>query len=150
MQHYTGPIRGGNCERVCSDESCPLTSGYWWKRESGRTSKTFLKGGDAQEWTHFIEVFYANQGHTLKARAWTPQFIEALWEHTQRVWQFRNMIYYADHNGCIARYKEEEWKIYGNDIRNTKDACDKTTYNTSTTMSYNTTSDTISSDVGRH
>jgi hypothetical protein len=58
-----------------------------------------VKGSIAQEWFQFMETHYANQGYTLKARDWAPTFIGALWEHTQRVWKFRNSIYHADQNG---------------------------------------------------
>jgi hypothetical protein len=60
-----------------------------------------VKGRIAQEWIQFIEVHYANQGYKLKAPDWAPNFIAMLWEHTQRVWKFRNTIYHIDKNGSI-------------------------------------------------
>jgi hypothetical protein len=58
-----------------------------------------VKGRIAQEWVQFMETHYVNQGYKLKARDWAPTFIGALWEHTQRVWKFRNSIYHANKNG---------------------------------------------------
>jgi hypothetical protein len=70
--------------------------------------ENLLKGRIAQEWTQFIETHCTNQGHTLNAQDWAPRFIGALWEHTQRVWKFKNVIYHAGHNGRTSRYKQEE------------------------------------------
>jgi hypothetical protein len=58
--------------------------------------ENLVKGRIAREWIQFIETHNARQGYTLKARDWAPKFIGALWEHTQRVWKFRNSIYHAD------------------------------------------------------
>jgi hypothetical protein len=76
--------------------------------QSNISWENLVKGRIAQEWAHSMETNYANQGYKLKARDWAPKCIVALWEHTQRVWKFRNSIYHADQNGRIARYKREE------------------------------------------
>jgi hypothetical protein len=47
--------------------------------------ENLAKGRIAQEWVQFMETHYANQGYILKAQDWAPEFIGALWEHTQRV-----------------------------------------------------------------
>jgi hypothetical protein len=70
--------------------------------------ENLVKGIIAQEWVQFMETHYAKQGYKLKARDWAPKCIGDLWEHTQRVWKFRNSIYHADQTGQIARYKREE------------------------------------------
>jgi hypothetical protein len=61
--------------------------------------ENLAKGRLAQEWTQFMETHYVNQGYKLKASGWAPKFSGALWEHTQRVWKFRNSIYHVDQNG---------------------------------------------------
>jgi hypothetical protein len=58
--------------------------------------ENLVKGRIAQEWVQFMETHHMNQGYKLKAREWAPTFIGSLWEHTQRVWKFRNSIYHAD------------------------------------------------------
>jgi hypothetical protein len=61
--------------------------------------ENLVKGSIAQEWIQFMETHYENRGYKkIKARDWAPKFIGALWEHTQRVWTFRNSIYHADIN----------------------------------------------------
>jgi hypothetical protein len=68
-----------------------LKSAYHAKSKIGW--ENLVKGRIAQEWVQFME--------TLKV-------IGALWEHTQRVWKFRDSIYHADQTGKIVRYKREE------------------------------------------
>jgi hypothetical protein len=83
-----------------------------WKSAHDAQSKigweNVVKGRIAQEWIQFMEIHYRNQGYKNKASDWAPKSSGALWEHTQRVWKFRNSIYHADQNGQIARCRRED------------------------------------------
>jgi hypothetical protein len=99
-------------------ERNPLKSAHHAQSKIGW--ENLVKGRIAQEWIQFMETHYANQSYTLKAQDWALIFIGALWEHTQRVWKFRNAIYHADQNGRITRYTRgggnAEWTRSGQGI----------------------------------
>jgi hypothetical protein len=44
----------------------------------------------------------------LRAQEWGPKFITALWDHSLRIWHFRNDAFHGDTNTHVKRYKLEE------------------------------------------
>jgi hypothetical protein len=56
----------------------------------------------------------------LRAQEWGHKFITVLWEHSLRIWHFRNDAFHGDKNTQVKRYKLEElerektqiWKRY--------------------------------------
>jgi hypothetical protein len=44
----------------------------------------------------------------LSAHEWVPKFITALWDHSLRIWHFRNEAFHGDENTQVKRYKLEE------------------------------------------
>jgi hypothetical protein len=90
------------------DRTIPATpfSATWNKERNALKSEyhaqykigweNLAKGRSAQRWVQLMETHYANQCYKLKTRDGAPKFIGALWEHTPRVWKFRNSVYHAD------------------------------------------------------
>jgi hypothetical protein len=46
----------------------------------------------------------------LRAQEWGPKFITALWEHSLRIWHFRNDAFHGDATAKVKCYKLEELK----------------------------------------
>jgi hypothetical protein len=46
----------------------------------------------------------------LRAQEWGPKFITALWDHSLRIWHFRNDAFHGDTNTQVKYYKLEELK----------------------------------------
>jgi hypothetical protein len=44
----------------------------------------------------------------LWAQEWGPKFITALWDHSLRIWYFRNDAFHEDANTQVKRYKLQE------------------------------------------
>jgi hypothetical protein len=44
----------------------------------------------------------------LRAPEWGPKFDTAMWDHSLRIWQFRNDAFHGDANTQVKRYKLEE------------------------------------------
>jgi hypothetical protein len=67
----------------------------------------FLKGRISRDWLTYVRHNEENSNGHGKSQDWYAKFIGGLWEHSKRLWQFRNDIYHEDNEGTIARYKLE-------------------------------------------
>jgi hypothetical protein len=67
----------------------------------------FTKGIITRHWHNYINHHLQNKNIKLPKYEWAAKLIIALWEHLQRVWNFRNCVYHAENNGRVSRYKLE-------------------------------------------
>jgi hypothetical protein len=67
-----------------------------------------LKGCMSHRWQQFANAHVRSKKFDLRAQEWGPKFITALWEHSLRIWQFRNDAFHGDANAQVKRYKLEE------------------------------------------
>jgi hypothetical protein len=54
----------------------------------------------------------------LGAQEWGPNFVTAMWDHSLRIWQFRNDAFRVDANTRVKRYKLEELEQGKTRLRN--------------------------------
>jgi hypothetical protein len=59
-------------------------------------------------WHQFATSHVRSKKLDLRAQEWGPKFITALWEHSLRIWHFRNDAFHGDANAQVKRYKLEE------------------------------------------
>jgi hypothetical protein len=67
-----------------------------------------LKGSMSHRWQQFATAHVRSKKLGLRAQEWGPKFITALWDHTLRIWHFRNDAFHGDTNTQVKRYKLEE------------------------------------------
>jgi hypothetical protein len=71
---------------------------------------SLLKGRMSNRWRKFATAHVRPKKLDLRAQEWGPKFITALWDHSLRIWQFRNDAFHGDANTQVKRYKLEELK----------------------------------------
>jgi hypothetical protein len=69
-----------------------------------------LKGHMSHRWQQFATAHVRSKKLDLRAQEWGPKFITALWEHSLRIWHFRNDAFHGDANAQVKRYKLGELK----------------------------------------
>jgi hypothetical protein len=66
-----------------------------------------LKGRLSVRWKEYVTAHLKATKSHLKADEWATQFVAALWEHTLRIWQYRNDAFHADNKVWTKLYKIE-------------------------------------------
>jgi hypothetical protein len=67
-----------------------------------------LKGRMSRRWQQFATAHVRSKKLDLRAQEWGPKLITALWDHSLRVWHFRNDAFHGDTNTQVKRHKLEE------------------------------------------
>jgi hypothetical protein len=67
-----------------------------------------LKGRMSHRWQQFTTAHVRSKKLDLRAQEWGPKLITSLWDHSLRIWQFRNDAFHGDANTQVKRYKLEE------------------------------------------
>jgi hypothetical protein len=67
-----------------------------------------LKGRMSHKWQQFATARVRSKKPDLRAQEWGPKFITELWDHSLRIWYFRNDAFHVDANTQVKRYKLEE------------------------------------------
>jgi hypothetical protein len=62
----------------------------------------------SHRWQQCATAHVRSKKLDLRAQEWGPKFITALWEHSLRIWQFRNDIFHGYASAQVKRYKLEE------------------------------------------
>jgi hypothetical protein len=62
----------------------------------------------SHRWQQFSTSHVRSKKLDLRAQAWGPKFITALWEHSLQIWHFCNDAFHGDANTQVKRYKLEE------------------------------------------
>jgi hypothetical protein len=62
----------------------------------------------SHNWHQFATAHVRSKRLDLRAQEWGPKFVTAMWDHSLRIWQFRNDAFHADTNAQVKRYKLEE------------------------------------------
>jgi hypothetical protein len=68
----------------------------------------FLEGRMSNRWQQFFTAHVRSKKLDLRAQEWGPKFITALWDHSLRIWQFRNDAFHGDASTQVKRYRLEE------------------------------------------
>jgi hypothetical protein len=76
-----------------------------------------LKGRMSHRWQQFATAHVRSKKLDLRAQEWGPKFITALWDHSLRIWHFRNDAFHGDANTQVKRYKLEELEREKTQIR---------------------------------
>jgi hypothetical protein len=76
-----------------------------------------LKGSMSHRWQQFATAHVRSKKLDLSAQEWGPKFITALWDHSLRIWHFRNDAFHGDTNTQVKRYKLEELKRENTQLR---------------------------------
>jgi hypothetical protein len=66
-----------------------------------------LEGRISTWWQDYVTAHLKATKSHLKADEWATKFVAALWEHTLRIWQYRNDAFHADSEVQTKRYKLE-------------------------------------------
>jgi hypothetical protein len=66
-----------------------------------------LKEHLSTQWQDYVTAHLKVTKLHLKADEWTTKFVAALWEHTLRIWQYRNDAFHADNEVQTKRYTLE-------------------------------------------
>jgi hypothetical protein len=64
----------------------------------------------SHRWQKFATAHVRSKKLDLRAQEWCPKFITVLWEHSLRIWHFRNDALHGDATAQVKRYKLEELK----------------------------------------
>jgi hypothetical protein len=67
----------------------------------------FTKGRITRHWQNYINQHLQNKNINLPKEELAATLIIALWDHLQRVWNFRHGVYHSENRGRIAIYKLE-------------------------------------------
>jgi hypothetical protein len=67
-----------------------------------------LKGHMSHKWQQFATAHIRSKKLDLRAQEWGPKLITALWDHSIRIFNFRNEAFHGDANTQVKRYKLEE------------------------------------------
>jgi hypothetical protein len=57
-----------------------------------------LKGCLSHKWQQFATTHVRSKKLNLRAQEWGPKFSTAMWDHSLRIWQFRNDTFHGDTN----------------------------------------------------
>jgi hypothetical protein len=71
--------------------------------EIGRSG--IFKGRIATQWKVYTAQHVAAKGIKLKMQEWAPKLIKAMWDHTTRIWHYRNDAVHSRDNKHDAQYR---------------------------------------------
>jgi hypothetical protein len=63
------------------------------------------KGRIATQWKVYIAQHMNAKGVKLKMQEWAPKLINALWDHTTRLWHFRNDTVHSRDTNQVAQFE---------------------------------------------
>jgi hypothetical protein len=88
----------------------PIRNHLWAAFQEQNSIKwmNLLKGRMSHKWQKFATAHIRSKKLDLRAQEVGPKFITALWDHSLRIWQFRNDAFHGDANTQFKRYKLEE------------------------------------------
>jgi hypothetical protein len=71
-----------------------------------------FRGRIATQWKVYTAQHLAAKGIKLKMQEWAPALINAIWDHTTHLWQYRNDAVHSRDNKHTAQFKidELEWE----------------------------------------
>jgi hypothetical protein len=78
---------------------------------------SLLKGRMSHRWQQFATAHVRSKKLDLRAQEWGPKSITALWEHSLRIWHFRNDAFHGESNTQVKCYKLEELEMEKTQIR---------------------------------
>jgi hypothetical protein len=66
-----------------------------------------IKGRMVRQWIEYVKQHIQNENIKLKASAWAPKIIQALWDHMLRLWKYRNGALHEKDTKKVAQFKVE-------------------------------------------
>jgi hypothetical protein len=79
-----------------------------FKKQNSIKWTNIYKGHLSHKWQQFATAHVRSKRLDLRAQEWGPKFVSAMWDHSLRMWQFRNDAFHADTNAQVKGYKLEE------------------------------------------
>jgi hypothetical protein len=67
-----------------------------------------FKGRIATQWKVYIALHINAKGIKLKIQEWAPKFINAMWEHTTRFWNYLNDAVHSRDTTQVVQFKIDE------------------------------------------
>jgi hypothetical protein len=97
----------------------PIMNHLWAPFQEHRSIKwtNLLKGRISHRWHKFATAHVRSKKLNLRAQEWGPKFITALWEHSLRIWKFRNDAFHGDASTQVKSYKLDELEREKTQIR---------------------------------
>jgi hypothetical protein len=88
----------------------PIRNNLWaaFQEQNSIKCMNLLKGCLSHKWQKFTTAHVRSKKFNLRAKEWVPKFATAMWDHSLRIWQFRNDAFHGDTNTQVKRYKIEE------------------------------------------
>jgi hypothetical protein len=80
------------------------------------------KGRIATQWKVYIAQHMNAKGIKLKMKEWAPKLINALWDHTTRLWHFRNDAVHSRDTNQVAQFKIDALEREKDRIKNKHEA----------------------------
>jgi hypothetical protein len=79
-----------------------------FKEQNSIKWMNIYNGRLSHKWQQFATGRVRSKRLDFRAQEWGPKFVTAMWDHSLRIWQFRNDAFHADTNAQIKCYKLEE------------------------------------------
>jgi hypothetical protein len=79
-----------------------------FKQQKSMEWTNIYKGRLSHKWQQLTTMHVHSKLLDLRAQEWCPKFVTATWDHSLRIWQFRNDTLHADTNAQVKHYKLEE------------------------------------------
>jgi hypothetical protein len=77
------------------------------KEENSIKWTHIYKGRLSHKWQQFATAHVRSKRLDLRAQEWSPKFVTAMWDHSLRIWQFRNYSFNSDTKAQFKLYKLE-------------------------------------------
>jgi hypothetical protein len=75
-------------------------------REQDRIGwSSLFKGRVATQWKVYTEQHLKAKGIKLKMQEWAPKLINTMWDHTTRLWRYRNDVLHIRDSKQVAQFK---------------------------------------------
>jgi hypothetical protein len=64
-----------------------------------------FKGRVATQWKFYTDQHLNAKGINLKIQQWAPKLINAMWDHTTRLWYYRNDVVHSRDTKQVGQFK---------------------------------------------
>jgi hypothetical protein len=83
----------------------PIRNHLWAAFQEQNSIKwtNLFKGRMSHRWQQFATAHVQSEKLDLRAQEWGHKFITALWDHSLRIWHFRNDAFHGDTNTQVNR-----------------------------------------------
>jgi hypothetical protein len=114
VRHYTLNLLKHNIDNMPSEPPSPFGTTFHTPRNRLKVAfraqsqilwDNFLKGRLSRYWITCMDHHFQSNGRKLTVQECIAKLIVGVWEHTDRVWTYRNNRYHENTNQQVATYK---------------------------------------------